>query len=208
MASARLYDFSGDVKGKVDLPVSLFDAPVNRHVLYEVVHMYLANRRAGTANTKLRSEVRFSKRKPYRQKGTGRARAGKRSSPLWRGGGTVFGPRPRDYRYSVPRKVKRAALKAALTDKGREEDIVIVEGVAVDEPKTKRFADFFLAAGLGGKRILFLSNEYDENVYKSTRNLPGVEYNLSRNLNAYDVLRADALVITKEALATLEEVFA
>ena len=207
MANARLYDFSGDMKGKIDLPVSLFDADVNRHVLYEAVRMYLANRRSGSAFTKERGEVKFSKRKPYRQKGTGRARAGKKSSPIWKGGGVVFGPRPRDYRIAIPRKVKRAALKAALTDKGRGDGVVVVEGMSVDAPKTKRLVDFLQVAGLTGSRVLFMVGEFDENIYKSVRNIPGVDFTVSRNANAYDILRADTLLITKEGLSSLEEVF-
>jgi large subunit ribosomal protein L4 len=208
MANAKLYDFSGDMKGTIDLPVALFDADVNKHVLYEAVRMYLANKRTGSAFTKERSEVKFSKAKPYRQKGTGRARAGKRSSPIWKGGGVVFGPRPRDYRIAIPRKVKRAALKAALTDKGRADGVVVVEGVSVDAPKTKRMTDFLQVAGLAGNRVLFMVGEFDENIYKSVRNIPGVDFTVSRNANAYDILRADTLLLTKEALSSLEEVFA
>jgi large subunit ribosomal protein L4 len=207
MASARLFDFKGDLKGQVDLPASLFESVVNRAVLYDAVRMYLANRRTGTAKTKGRSEVDFSKRKPYRQKGTGRARAGKRSSPIWRGGGIVFGPKPRDYRIAIPKKMKRLALKSALTDKGRGEDVVVVEGVSMEEPKTKLFSDFLSTAGLGDRKILFVVDSYDENVFKSTRNIKGVEFMLSRNINAFEVLRADVLLFTREALSTLEEVF-
>ena len=207
MASARLFDFSGDLKGKVELPASLFDAAVNRAVLYDAVRMYLANRRSGTAKTKERGEVRFSKAKPYRQKGTGRARAGKRSSPIWRGGGTVFGPHVRDYRYSIPRKAKRVALRSALTDKGRSDDVVVVEGLVMDEPKTKRFAEFLAGAGLSDKKVLFVVDSFDDNVFLSMRNLRSVELILSRNVNAYEILRSDVLLFTKEALAALEEVF-
>jgi large subunit ribosomal protein L4 len=207
MASARLFDFKGDLKGQVDLPASLFESVVNRAVLYDAVRMYLANRRVGTAKTKGRSEVAFSKRKPYRQKGTGRARAGKRSSPIWRGGGVVFGPHLRDYRISIPKKMKRLALKSALTDKSLGEDIVVVEGVSMEEPKTKLINDFLRTAGLGDRKVLFVVDNYDENIFKSMRNIPGVEFILSRNINAYEVLRADVLLFTKEALASLEEVF-
>jgi large subunit ribosomal protein L4 len=207
MASARLFDFGGDLKGKVELPASLFDAGVNKAVLYDAVRMYLANRRSGTAKTKERSEVCYSKAKPYRQKGTGRARAGKRSSPLWRGGGTVFGPHLRDYRYSIPRKAKRTALKSALTDKGRGDGVVVVEGLTMDEPKTKRFADFLDVTGLSGKKVLLVVDSFDDNVFLSMRNLRGIELMLSRNVNAYEILRSDVLLFTKEALTSLEEVF-
>jgi len=207
MASAKLYDFNGDLKGTIDLPSGIFDGAVNRPVLYDAIRMYLANRRRGTAKTKERGEVNYSNRKPYRQKGTGRARAGRRSSPIWKGGGTVFGPHIRDYRYAIPKKMKRLALKSALVDKGGSESVVIVEGLQMEEPKTKRFNDFLGGVGLGEKKVLFVADSFDENVFKSTRNLPGVEFMLSRDINAYEILRADVLLFTREALSTLEEVF-
>jgi large subunit ribosomal protein L4 len=208
MASARLYDFNGDLKGTVDLPASLFDADVNKAVLYDAIRMYLANRRLGTAKVKGRSEVNYSRRKPYRQKGTGRARAGKRSSPIWRGGGVVFGPHPRDYRYAIPRKVKRLALRSALSDKGRGDGVAVVEGARIEEPKTKRVAEFLQVSGLGGKRVLFVTETFDDNLYRSGRNIPGVEFTVSRNMNAYEILRSDVILFTREALSSLEEVFA
>jgi large subunit ribosomal protein L4 len=207
MANARLYDFNGDMMGSVDLPAYLFEAEVNNAVLYDAIRMYLANRRSGTAKTKERSEVNFGKRKPYRQKGTGRARAGKRSSPIWKGGGVVFGPHPRDYRFSIPKKVKRLALRSALSDKGRGNGVVVVEGVRLEEPKTKRFAEFLQVAGLNGKRVLVVSDAYDENLYRSARNIPGVACIVSRNMNAYEILRSDIVLFTREALSSLEEVF-
>ncbi|MBN2071508.1 MAG: 50S ribosomal protein L4 [Candidatus Krumholzibacteriota bacterium] len=205
--NANLYDFSGDLKGKIDLPESLFGGDVNKSVLYDAVRMYLANRRSGSAKTKERGEVSFSNVKPYRQKGTGRARAGRRSSPIWRGGGTVFGPKPRDYRFSVPKKVKRLALKSALADKGKEEKVAVVEGVSVEAPKTKRFAEFLKSSGLAGKKILFVTESFDDNTYRSMRNIAGFEFIVSKNINAYEILKADTLLITKEALSKLEEVF-
>jgi large subunit ribosomal protein L4 len=208
MAQANLYDFTGDLKGTVDLPESLFGGPVNRSVLYDAVRMYMANRRSGTAKTKDRGEVSYSNVKPYRQKGTGRARAGRRSSPIWRKGGVVFGPHLRDYRFAVPKKVKRLALKSALADKGGSAGIVVVDGVSMEAPKTKRFAEFFSAAGLGGKKILFVTAGFDETVYRSVRNLHGVEFMTAGDMNAYEILRADALVLTKDALTRIEEVFA
>ena len=207
MASAKLYDFNGESKGTIDLPSGIFEGAVNKPVLYDAIRMYLANRRSGTAKTKERGEVNYSTRKPYRQKGTGRARAGRRSSPIWKGGGTVFGPHNRDYRYAIPKKMKRIALQSALIDKGGSESVVIVEGLQMEEPKTKRFGEFLGGVGLGGKKILFVTDTFDENVYKSTRNLPGVEFILSRNINAYEVIKADVLLFTKEALSALEEVF-
>ncbi|OQX86145.1 MAG: 50S ribosomal protein L4 [Candidatus Latescibacteria bacterium 4484_7] len=207
MASAKLYDFSGELKGEVDLPESLFGAGVNRAVLYQAVKQYLANRRVGSAKTKQRGEVNFSTKKPYRQKGTGRARAGRRSSPIWRKGGVVFGPQPRDFHAPIPKKVKRIALKSALSDKGQSEGVVVVEGVSIEEPKTKRFYDFLRATGLNGKKVLFVTNAFDENVLKSLRNIPRANFILSRNMNAYDIMNADVLMFTREGLSALEEVF-
>jgi large subunit ribosomal protein L4 len=208
MASANLYDFNGDLKGKVDLPESLFGGPVNRSVLYDAVRMYEANRRIGSANAKERGEISYSTIKPYRQKGTGRARAGMRSSPIWRGGGVVFPPKPRDYGFSVPKKVKRLALKSALADKGGEERVVIVENVPMESPKTRLFAGFLKAAGLSGRKVLFVSESFDDNVFRSTRNIKGVEFILASDMNALQILKADTLLFTKDALAKIEEVFA
>ncbi len=208
MASANLYDFNGDLKGKVDLPESLFGGPVNKSVLYDAVRMYEANKRLGSANAKERSEIRFSNAKPYRQKGTGRARAGRRSSPIWRGGGVVFAPKPRDYGFAVPKKVKRLALKSALADKSGGESVVVVENVAMEAPKTKIFAGFLEAAGLSGRKVLFISAGFDENVFRSSRNLKGVEFMLASDMNALKILKADTLLFTKDALSKIEEVFA
>lgn len=207
MAKAKIYDFEGNYKGSVELPAALFDQPVNKAVLYESVKQFLANQRRGTAKAKERGELSYSTKKPWRQKGTGRARAGMRSSPIWRHGGTVFGPRPRDYGYSLPRNVKRLALISALSDKGQSDSVVVVDGVAVEKPKTKLFASFMRAAGLDGKRVLFVDDSWDDAVYRSLRNIPGVEMILGRNLNAYGVLRADVLLFTREALSALEGVF-
>jgi large subunit ribosomal protein L4 len=208
MASAKLFDFSGNLKGTVELPEALFGAPVNKAVIYDSVRQYLANQRRGTSKAKGRSEVSYSTKKPYRQKGTGRARAGMRSSPIWRHGGVVFGPHPRDYHYAIPRKMKRLALVSALSDKGKSENVVLVEGIAVDRPKTKPFASFLRAAGLDGKRVLFVTDAWNDAVYRSMRNIPGVDVIEGRNMHAYGILRADVLLITKEGLSSIEGVFA
>jgi large subunit ribosomal protein L4 len=208
MASAKLYDFSGNVKGTVELPEALFGAPVNKAVIYDSVRQFRANQRRGTSKAKGRSDVSYSTKKPYRQKGTGRARAGMRSSPIWRHGGVVFGPHPRDYRYAIPRKMKRIALVSALSDKGMHEGVVLVEGIGVEKPKTKPFANFLAAAGLKGKRVLLVTDAWNESVYRSTRNIPGVDIIVGRNMNAYGVVRADVLLMTREGLSSLEGVFA
>jgi large subunit ribosomal protein L4 len=208
MASANLYDFNGNLKGKMDLPESLFGGPVNRSVLYDAVRMYEANRRIGSAKAKERGEVSASTIKPYRQKGTGRARAGMRSSPIWRGGGVVFPPKPRDYGWTLPKKVKRLALKSALADKSGDESVVVVESVSMEEPKTKVFSGFLKAAGMSGRKVLFISAAFDDNIFRSARNLKGVEFMLASDMNALEILKADMLLFTKDALAKIEEVFA
>jgi len=208
MATAKLYDFSGTLKDTVTLPEALFGAAVNKAVLYDAVRQFLANQRSGTAKTKERGEVSYSTKKPWRQKGTGRARAGMRSSPIWRHGGVVFGPKPRDYHYAIPRKMRRLALCSALSDKGQREGVVVVEGVAIEKPKTKPFASFLAAAGLSGKKVLLVTDAWNDAVYRSTRNIPGVEITLGRNLNAYSVLRAEVVLFTREGLSSLEGVFA
>jgi len=208
MASAKLYDFKGEQKGTVDLPKALFDGEVNRAVLYDVIRAYMANARGGNAHTKTRGEVIFSKAKPYRQKGTGRARAGKRSSPIWKGGGVTFGPRPRDYSVRIPKKMKRKALLSALADKGNAESVVVVENFNMDQPKTADFARFLRSAGLEGKKVLVAVDAFDENIFKSVRNVPGIKFMVGKNLNAYDILDADFLLLTRESVSSMEEVFA
>jgi large subunit ribosomal protein L4 len=208
MASANLYDFNGELKGTVDLPEALFGGPVNKSVLYDAVRMYEANRRTGSANAKERGEIRFSNAKPYRQKGTGRARAGRRSSPIWRSGGVVFPPKPRDYGWSMPKKVRRLALKSALADKSVSEDVAVVDGVSMEEPKTKLLSGFLKAAGLLDRKVLFVSESFDDNVFKSARNIKGVEFILASDMNALEILKADTVLFTKGALTKVEEVFA
>ncbi|MCD6380645.1 50S ribosomal protein L4 [bacterium] len=207
MASAKIYNFSGELKGEMDLPESLFGANTDSSVLYDVVRAYMANQRSGTAQAKSRGEVNYSKVKPYKQKGTGRARAGKKSSPIWRGGGVVFGPRKRDYRINVPRKVRRKALKNVLAEKGNEDCVVVVENFTMEKPKTRDLVKFLESAGLNGKKILFAVDGFDENIYKSARNIEGVVFTLGRNINAYEILNADILLLTQDSLSSLEEVF-
>jgi large subunit ribosomal protein L4 len=207
MASAKVYSFSGESKGETDLPESLFGANVDSAVLYDVIRAYMANKRSGTAQAKTRGEVNFSKVKPYKQKGTGRARAGKRSSPIWKGGGVVFGPRKRDYRINVPQKMRRKALKSVLAEKVNEDCVVVVENFTMEKPKTKDLVKFLESAGLSGKKILFAVDGFDENIYKSTRNIKGVVFTLGRNINAYEILNADVLLLTQDSLSSLEEVF-
>jgi large subunit ribosomal protein L4 len=209
MATANLYSQSGERTGTVDLPGALFEQPVHRQALYEAVRCYLANRRQGTADTRTRAEVTASGGKLYRQKGTGRARAGAASSPTRVGGGTAFGPHPRSYRQRLPRRIKRLALKSALSDRARHERVYVVEGISLESPRTGVMAQLMRAMELPGRHTLFVLPAQDEaNVaYLSLRNLRGVRVLRSHELNAYAILWADNLVFTRDALSHAEEVF-
>lgn len=207
MATANLYSGTGEAKGTVELPAALFEQPVHRQALYEAVRCYLANQRQGTHDTQTRAEVRYSSAKLYRQKGTGRARAGSAKSPTRVGGGTAFGPHPRDYGYRLPRKIKRLALKSALSDRAASERVFVVEDIALDAPKTSTMVRLLAAMELSGRHTLFVLPAEAEVLYKSLRNLAGVRTLRSHELNAYTVLWADNLVFLQSALSGAEEVF-
>ena len=188
--------------GEMELPAEIFGQPVRRHLLYEVVKMQMANRRGGTASTKTRGEVRGGGRKPWRQKGTGRARAGSTRSPLWVGGGTVFGPRPRSYSYRMPRQARRAALWSALSLKRRDGRLVVVDKLELAEVKTRRMAEVLGALAIEGS-VLIVFAERNEGVEKAARNLPGVKVLAVDGLNVYDLLRYRNLVLTREGVQRL-----
>ena len=206
MPSATLYDRNGASVGSVELHDDLFGAPVNEAVLHQVVIAQLAARRTGTHDTKTRGEVRGGGRKPYRQKGTGRARQGSRTAPHYRGGGAVFGPHPRSYEQRLPRKMKRAALRGALTAKLGDEAIRIIDDFKLDAIKTQDVAGVLAALKATG-RVLVVAPASDEKLRLSARNLPTVEVILADSLNVVDVLNADTLVIEQPALARMEEVY-
>ncbi len=187
------------------LPDSIFGVAVRPHLLHQAVVMQLSNRRAGTASTKTRGEVRGSGRKPWRQKGSGRARAGSVRSPIWVGGGTVFGPAPRDYSYRIPKKARRQAVLSALSLKRQEDKLVVVEPEDVSEIKTRLMAEALAALGVG--KSLLVIGDRDEKIELSARNLPGVKVLRVAGLNVYDVLRFEHLVLTREALEKIEERF-
>jgi large subunit ribosomal protein L4 len=207
MATARLFDGDGKQKGTVELPASLFAQPVHKQALYEVIRNFLANKRQGTHDTKTRAEVDFSKKKLFKQKGTGRARAGDAGSPIRVGGGVAFGPHPRDYSYKVQRKVKRKALTSALSDRAVAERVTVVEDFHLDVPKTSKMAALMAALELPGRHTLFVVEADGNTLWKSTRNLQGVRVLRSHELNAYTILWADNLVFTQKALVGAEEVF-
>ena len=210
MATAKLYSSTGEQKGSVDLPATLFEQPVHRQALYEAVRNYLANQRQGTHDTKTRAEVVGSRQKMFRQKGTGRARMGSIKSPSRVGGGRAHGPHPRDYSYTLPRKVKRLALKSALSDRAASERINVLEDFQLDAPKTRALASVLGKMDLEGRHTLFVvpAGVESDALFLSLRNLKGVRVLRSGELNAYTILWADNLVFTQASLQTAEEVFA
>ncbi len=206
MPSTTLYDKTGAAVGSVELDDELFAAPVSAALLHQVVTAQLAGRRTGTHSTLTRGGVRGGGKKPYRQKGTGRARQGTPTAPHYRGGGAVFGPHPRSYEQRLPRKMKRAALRGALTAKLGDEAIRVVDAFGLDAVKTRDFAGILGALKAGG-RVLVVAPAVDEKLRLSARNLPTVAVILADSLNVVDVVNADTLVIEQPALARLEEVY-
>jgi large subunit ribosomal protein L4 len=207
MPQTTLYDRTGKSLGSVELAEALFAAPVNASVLHQVVTAQLAGRRTGTHDTKTRGEVRGGGAKPYRQKGTGRARQGSRSAPHYRGGGAVFGPHPRSYEQRLPRKMKRIALRGALTAKFGDEAIKVIDAFGLDAVKTRELVGVLGALEAKG-RVLVVAPGRNETLELSARNLPTVEVILADSLNVVDLLKADVVLIEQPALARMEEVYA
>jgi len=207
MPKVALYNVSGQQIGDIELDENIFGVEVNQHVLYEVIKNQLANKRQGTQSAKTRAEVRGGGRKPWRQKGTGRARQGSTRSPQWTGGGVVFAPKPRDYSYSVPKKVKRLALKSALSSKVLSNEIIVLDELKLDQPKTKDMISILKNIN-SGKKALIVMDEKNENVVKSANNIQGVETTLVNTLNVYDILKNTSLIITKDAVKKVQEVYA
>ncbi len=192
--------------GKVELPSDIFGAKVKKGVLHEVVRNYLANQRQGTAVTKTKGKVRGGGAKPYRQKGTGRARAGSIRSPLWRGGGTVFGPLQRDYSYKLPKKVKWAALSSALTAKFLDGELIVIDDLSITAPKTKILAELLERLGLKNN-VLIIVAERDKVLELAARNMPKVDVAKVNELNVYYVLVHKRLLMIKDAVKRMEEVY-
>ncbi|MGN9164870.1 50S ribosomal protein L4 [Tissierellaceae bacterium HCP3S3_D8] len=207
MPKVNVYNMLGEQVGDIELKDDIFGIEVNQHVVYEVVKNQLANKRQGTQSVKTRAEVRGGGRKPWRQKGTGRARQGSIRAPHWTGGGVSFAPKPRDYSYSVPKKVKRLAMKSALTSKVDNNEIIVVDELKFDAPKTKEMVNLLDKLN-AKKKALIVTTEKDENVVKSANNLPNVQTTIVNNLNVYDILKYDSFIITKEAVKKVEEVYA
>ncbi len=207
MPKVALYDITGSQIGDMELSDDVFGVEVNTHVLYEAVKNYLANQRQGTQSAKTRAEVRGGGRKPWRQKGTGRARQGSIRSPQWVGGGVVFAPKPRDYSYKLPKKIKRLALKSALSSKVEDNEIIVVDSLYLDKPKTKDMIKV-LSNLKAGKKTLVVMPERDENVILASRNIPGVKTTYVNTINVYDILNCDSFLITRDAVNKVEEVYA
>ncbi|MGW8222668.1 MAG: 50S ribosomal protein L4 [Syntrophobacteria bacterium] len=202
MATVAVCNSKNEQIGEIELNDEIFNVQVQSHLLHEVATMQLAKRRSGSASTKGRSEVRGGGRKPWRQKGTGRARAGTRSSPLWRGGGVTFGPKPREYTPKVNKKIRKQALKMALSSKCKENQVVVLDGLGLDEIKTKAFVEVLQAFDMDS--VLVVIPERDDVVEISARNVPHTKVLRSEGLNVYDILRYQNLMLMKEAVPKIE----
>lgn len=206
MPKVNVVNMLGEQVEEMELSESVFGVEVNQHVVYEAVKNQLANKRQGTQSTKTRAEVRGGGRKPWRQKGTGRARAGSSRSPIWTGGGVIFAPKPRDYSYKLPKKVRRLALKSVLTSKVQTGEMIVVDKIDLDQPKTKEMASFLEKID-ADKKALIVMDEKNINVIKSAKNIPNVQTALVNTINVYDILKHNSFIITKEALKKVEEVY-
>ena len=207
MPKAKVFNMAGKEIGEIELSEAIFGIEPNKSVLHDSVKNHLANCRQGTQSALTKGEVSFTTKKPWRQKGTGRARAGYAGAPEWTHGGVAFAPKPRDYSYTLNKKVKRLAMKSALSAKAAENEIVVVDGLKVDEIKTKAFKEFLTNIGISGKALV-VTETVDEKVVKSARNIAGVATTIATILSPYMILTNGVMVIDKAALAKIEEVFA
>ena len=207
MPKVSVFDMAGKSVGEMELSEGVFGIEPNKHVMHLAVVNYLANQRQGTQSALTRSEVSGGGKKPWRQKGTGRARQGSTRAPQWRHGGIVFAPKPRDYRLNMNKKVRRLAMKSAFSSKVQDNEFVVVDSIALEEIKTKTVVDM-LSKLEAGKKALIVMPGKDEKVIKSARNIPGVKTALVNTLNVYDILNCDKLIVAKGAVTQLEEVYA
>ncbi|MDR1778305.1 MAG: 50S ribosomal protein L4 [Clostridiales Family XIII bacterium] len=206
MAKVEMLKMDGTSAGEIDLSDAIFGVEVNEYAVHEVIKNYLANQRQGTQSAKTRAEVSGGGRKPFRQKGTGRARQGSRVAPNHVGGGIVFAPKPRDYSYSVPKKVKRLALKSALSAKVADKEIIVIDALTFEEPKTKKMVEF-LANVNAEKKALIVTAAKDDAVVRSAANIPGVGTTQVGTLNVYEILNHTSFIVTKDAVEKIEEVY-
>ena len=207
MPKANVFNMAGEKIGEIELSEAIFGIEPNKSVLHDSVKNYLANCRQGTQSALTKGEVSYTTKKPWRQKGTGRARAGYAGSPVWYHGGVAFAPKPRDYSYTLNKKVKRLAMKSALSAKAAEDEIIVIDGLQVEEIKTKAFKSFLTKIGVEGKALVVTEN-VDEKVVKSARNIAGVNTTIATVLSPYMILTNGKMVVDKAALAKIEEVFA
>ncbi|MDB2803661.1 50S ribosomal protein L4 [Clostridioides difficile] len=207
MPKLNVLNVSGQNVGEIELSDSIFGVEVNGHVLYEVVKNQLANKRQGTQYAKTRAEVRGGGRKPWKQKGTGRARQGSTRSVQWVGGGVAFAPKPRSYKYTLPKKVRRLAMKSALSSKVQNSEVIVLDALNMDAPKTKEFAQILNNINAAKKALVVIADKND-NVIKSARNIEGVQTALVNTMNVYDILKYDSFIITTDAVKKVEEVYA
>lgn len=205
MAKATVLNIEGEKVGELDLNDAIFAQEFNEATVHNVVLMQLANKRQGTHSTKTRAEVSGGGKKPWRQKGTGRARVGSSRNPIWRKGGIAFGPRPKDYSYTMPKKARRVAMKSVLSDKLATDSLIILEGLGMDQPKTKEMIRILENLKVES-RALVVTAQSDANVVKSASNIPKVETSFAGSLNVYDILVADKLIVTQDAIKMIEEV--
>lgn len=206
MTKINVINVEGKQVEEIELNDDIFNIEVNEHAVYLVVKNILANRRQGTQSVKTRAEVRGGGRKPWRQKGTGRARHGSTRSPIWSGGGVTFAPKPRDYSYTTPKKVRRLAMKSVLTSKVQEDELIVVDEIKLDSPNTKTLAGYLTDMGAEKKALLVVDGE-DKNLVLSARNIAGVKTITADTLNVYDILKYDSLILTKDALNKVQEVY-
>ena len=207
MLKVAIINTQGEHVGEIELKENIFGVEVRSDVMHQVVKMQLANRRQGTHSTKTRAEVRGGGRKPWRQKGTGRARVGSSRNPVWTGGGVVFGPKPRDYGFTMPKKIKRLALKSALSSKVVEKQLLVIDDFNLDRPKTSDMTQILKNLNIDKKALIVTAHE-DNNLRLSARNIPGVKTIMPNTLNVYDLLYYDNLILTKDAVQMIEEVYA
>ncbi len=208
MPKVSIFDREGSQVGDLDLKEGVFAAEIKPGLMHDAVVAQLRGKRQGTSSTKTRNEVKGGGRKPWRQKGTGRARHGSIRSPIWVGGGITFGPKPKEYRNRLPKKVKKQALRSAFSAKVAEEKFLVLEGFNLDAPKTKSVISLLQNLKIDGKKVLLLIPDRDENVYKSARNIPGVKTLVASALNIFDLLNHDYIVATRDAVSLVEEVLA
>ena len=199
---------SGQKVSEIELNESVFGIEPNIPVMHEVVKNYLANQRQGTQSAKTRAEVSGGGRKPFRQKGTGNARQGSITAPHYIGGGVVFAPKPRSYRYTLPKKVRRLALKSAFSAKVMENEMIVLDALTLDAPRTKDMIKIISDIKVSGKKVLFVTGDVEQNVIKATGNLEGVKTTFVGEINVYDILNHDYFIVTKNAVEKLEEVYA